>query len=88
MKLEAFGPFEKKIEDIPFALYGIHSSDTRRMREGGTDLLAHAYASERGREGNQFSGYSTCWDDLGPLHLWKMIQSIRLESIGNWRTYD
>ena len=38
----------KVIEGIEFELYSIHSSATRLIREG-TDLSAHAYASEEGR---------------------------------------
>ena len=67
VKLEAIGLPEKRVEGIAFGLHGIHSSVTCVTREE-RGLSTHTYASEGGRESNQYLAYSR-WDELGPLQL-------------------
>ena len=75
------GQQRKKVEGIAFGLYGIFSRTTRLMRKG-TDLSAHAYASEGGRENNRFLAYSRCWGELRPLQFQLGMEDDTVNLIG------
>ena len=68
--------------------YGMHSSATYLIRDG-TDLSAHTYASEEGRESNRFLAYSRCWNELGPLQFGMEDDTVNLIGVqGDWGTYN